>query len=66
MKGWLPSTAQTYMHEDEMGVLVQRGEDAQRYKDANEEAQRIIRISDEVWSQPRRTATSLRMVRGTR
>ena len=33
---------------DEMGILIQRSEDGQLYKDAYEEAQRIIRISDEV------------------
>lgn len=31
-----------------MGILVRRSEDAELYKDAYEEAQRIIRISDEV------------------
>ena len=31
-----------------MGILIQRSEDGQLYKDAYEEAQRIIRISDEV------------------
>ena len=31
-----------------MGILIQRAEDSQLYKDAYEEAQRIIRISDEV------------------
>ena len=31
-----------------MGILIRRSEDAQLYKDAYEEAQRIIRISDEV------------------
>ena len=33
---------------DEMGILIHRAEDGQLYKDAYEEAQRIIRISDEV------------------
>jgi phosphatidylserine/phosphatidylglycerophosphate/cardiolipin synthase-like enzyme len=36
------------VNNNEMGVLIQRGEDSQLYKDAYEEAQRIIRISDEV------------------
>ncbi|MGB4060171.1 MAG: phospholipase D family protein [Burkholderiaceae bacterium] len=36
------------VNNNEMGILIQRGEDAQLYKDAYEEAQRIIRISDEV------------------
>ena len=31
-----------------MGVLIRRSDDAELYKDAYEEAQRIIRISDEV------------------
>ena len=31
-----------------MGIQIQRAEDSQLYKDADEEAQRIIRISDEV------------------
>lgn len=33
---------------NEMGVLIRRFEDAELYKDTYEEAQRIIRISDEV------------------
>lgn len=36
------------INNNEMGVLIRRGEDAELYKDAYEEAQRIIRISDEV------------------
>lgn len=36
------------VNNNEMGILIQRGEDAQLYKDAYEESQRIIRISDEV------------------
>lgn len=36
------------VNNNEMGILIQRGDDAQLYKDAYEEAQRIIRISDEV------------------
>ncbi len=36
------------VNNNEMGILIQRGEDAQLYKEAYEEAQRIIRISDEV------------------
>jgi phosphatidylserine/phosphatidylglycerophosphate/cardiolipin synthase-like enzyme len=36
------------VNNNEMGVLIQRTEDGQLYKDAYEEAQRIIRISDEV------------------
>jgi hypothetical protein len=31
-----------------MGILIQRSDDSQLYKDAYEEAQRIIRISEEV------------------
>lgn len=36
------------VNNNEMGVLIERADDAQLYKDAYEEAQRIIRISDEV------------------
>ena len=36
------------VNNNEMGILIQRNEDGQLYKDAYEEAQRIIRISDEV------------------
>lgn len=36
------------VNNNEMGVLISRIEDAELYKDAYEEAQRIIRISDEV------------------
>jgi len=36
------------VNNNEMGVLIQRTDDGQLYKDAYEEAQRIIRISDEV------------------
>ena len=36
------------VNNNEMGILIRRAEDAQLYKDAYEEAQRIIRISDEV------------------
>lgn len=36
------------INNNEMGVLLRRSEDAELYKDAYEEAQRIIRISDEV------------------
>ena len=36
------------VNNNEMGILILRGEDGQLYKDAYEEAQRIIRISDEV------------------
>lgn len=36
------------INNNEMGVLISRSEDAELYKDAYEEAQRIIRISDEV------------------
>ena len=31
-----------------MGVLIQRSEDNELYRDAYDEAQRIIRVSDEV------------------
>ena len=36
------------VNNNEMGILIQRAEDSQLYKDAYEEAQRIIRISEEV------------------
>lgn len=36
------------VNNNEMGVLVKRSEDAELYKETYEEAQRIIRISDEV------------------
>ena len=36
------------VNNNEMGVLLRRGEDIELYQDAYEEAQRIIRISDEV------------------
>jgi phosphatidylserine/phosphatidylglycerophosphate/cardiolipin synthase-like enzyme len=36
------------INNNEMGILIRRTEDAELYKDAYEEAQRIIRISDEV------------------
>ena len=36
------------VNNNEMGILIQRTEDGQLYKDAYEEAQRIIRISEEV------------------
>lgn len=36
------------VNNNEMGVLVRRSEDAELYRDAYEEAQRIIRVSDEI------------------
>ncbi len=36
------------INNNEMGVLIRRAEDVELYKDAYEEAQRIIRISDEI------------------
>lgn len=36
------------VNNNEMGILLRRSEDTEIYKDAYEEAQRIIRISDEV------------------
>ena len=36
------------VNNNEMGILIRRSEDGQLYKDAYEEAQRIIRISEEV------------------
>ena len=45
------------VNNNEMGILIQRSEDGQLYKDAYEEAQRIIRISDEVRISMERVAT---------
>lgn len=36
------------VNNNEMGILIRRSEDSELYRDAYEEAQRIIRISDEV------------------
>src|SRR5690606_15940224 len=36
------------VNNNEMGILIRRSEDGELYKDVAEEAQRIIRISDEV------------------
>ncbi|MEN9482030.1 MAG: hypothetical protein RLZZ298_3425 [Pseudomonadota bacterium] len=36
------------VNNNEMGILIRRSDDAELYKDAYEEAQRVIRISDEV------------------
>jgi phosphatidylserine/phosphatidylglycerophosphate/cardiolipin synthase-like enzyme len=36
------------INNNEMGILIRRSDDVELYKDAYEEAQRIIRISDEV------------------
>ena len=36
------------VNNNEMGVLIRRSDDAELYKDAYEEAQRIIRVSEEV------------------
>jgi phosphatidylserine/phosphatidylglycerophosphate/cardiolipin synthase-like enzyme len=36
------------VNNNEMGVLIRRSDDSELYKDAYEEAQRIIRISDEI------------------
>lgn len=36
------------VNNNEMGILISRDDDAQLYRDAAEEAQRIIRVSDEV------------------
>ena len=36
------------VNNNEMGVLIQRGDDHELYRDAYDEAQRIIRVSDEV------------------
>lgn len=36
------------VNNNEMGILIERGQDAELYRDAYDEAQRIIRISEEV------------------
>ena len=46
------------VNNNEMGILIQRSDDGQLYKDASEEAQRIIRISDEVRISLERVASS--------
>ena len=45
------------VNNNEMGILIRREEDAELYRDAYEEAQRIIRISDEVRISMERVAT---------
>jgi len=46
------------VNNNEMGILIRRSEDGALYKDAYEEAQRIIRISDEVRISLERVASS--------
>jgi PLD-like domain len=46
------------VNNNEMGILIRRSEDVALYKDAYEEAQRIIRISDEVRISLERVANS--------
>lgn len=46
------------VNNNEMGILIERAEDSQLYKDAYEEAQRIIRISDEVRISMERVTTA--------
>nr|WP_226989279.1 hypothetical protein [Desulfuromonas sp. TF] len=43
-----PEDEFSQVNNNEMGVLVRRSDDAELYKDAYEESQRFIRISDEV------------------
>lgn len=45
------------INNNEMGVLINRADDSELYKDAAEEAQRIIRISEEVRISLERVAT---------
>jgi len=47
------------INNNEMGVLLRRADDAELYRDAYEEAQRIIRISDEVRITLERVATEV-------
>src|SRR5690606_11306459 len=46
------------VNNNEMGILIRRSEDAELYREAYEEAQRIIRISDEVRISMERVAAS--------
>lgn len=46
------------VNNNEMGILIRRSDDAELYRDAYEEAQRIIRISDEVRISMERVATA--------
>lgn len=48
------------VNNNEMGVLIRRSDDAELYKDTYEEAQRIIRISDEVRITLERVSTEAR------
>ncbi|AKU14493.1 hypothetical protein AzCIB_4607 [Azoarcus sp. CIB] len=48
------------VNNNEMGVLIRRNDDAELYKDTYEEAQRIIRISDEVRITLERVTTEAR------
>src|SRR3546814_452945 len=45
------------VNNNEMGILIRRSDDAELYRDAYEEAQRIIRISEEVRISMERVAT---------
>ena len=45
------------VNNNEMGILIRREQDAELYRDAYEEAQRIIRISDEIRISMERVAT---------
>lgn len=50
------------VNNNEMGVLLKRADDATLYQDAYEEAQRIIRISDEVRISMERVSTAVETV----
>jgi len=52
------------VNNNEMGILIRRSDDAELYRDAYEEAQRIIRISDEVRISMERVATPTDEVAG--
>src|SRR3546814_16254087 len=45
------------VNNNEMGILIRRSDDAELYRDAYEEVQRIIRISEEVRNSMERVAT---------
>lgn len=47
------------INNNEMGILIRRSDDAELYKDAYEEAQRIIRISEEIRISLERVTTEL-------
>lgn len=57
MTALLKRVAVSQLHNNEVGILIRREDDAELYKDTYEEAQRIIRISDEVRISMERVST---------